>query len=345
MDLAPALFGGSALIGCVALVFSFSNGFRDSSTVVATVVSTRALSPNWAFALCGVAECAGALLLGSAVAMRVSHDMLSSSTTLSGSVLLTVLGAALAAAVIWGAVGWWRAWPVSNNQALFAGLLGASTVAYWPHPIHFGTFARVFSVLVVSPIIGFVASVFLTRALRFTGGWMTPRAKWLVDRLHVAFCLVVSCAQGANDSQLAMGVLILSAAAVKGLPLEALDAGVPLSIRIAAALSLSLGVLMGGRRILKQLGMRFYRIRPTQGLGAQMSSAAVIMTCAISGFPASTTQVITGSILGAGVAKNVRSIRWTVAEEIVLSWFITIPVVALLAAVLFWVFSGKGGAA
>lgn len=321
------------MAGGLVLLFAFSNGFRDSSTIVATVVSTRVLSPVAAFSLCAVFEFCGALLLGTAVASTIGKGILGEVVVRAKDHALMVMLCGLSSAIIWGWISWWRVWPTSNNHALLAGLLGASWALLGPNHTQNVLIVRVLCVLVLSPLAGLLISSLITGFLAFLGNWLTPRVKPIAESLHVLSCLMVSCAHGSNDGQMSMGVLMVMAGltgAVLHTQAGSPD-GIPMVIRVAVATALSLGVLVGGRNILKKLGMKFYRIRPPQGLGAQLSSAGTVLSCAMMGLPASTTQVITGSIVGAGVARNPRAIRWNVAQDILLSWFLTLPSVAMLA--------------
>jgi inorganic phosphate transporter, PiT family len=321
---------GAGFIVALALLFAFSNGFRDSSTIVATVVSTRALTPTMAFLFCALFEFSGAFFVGSAVAVTISRRMFGTLFMEPHAQIVLVLGSAVSAAVIWGIISWWRAWPTSNNHSLFAGLTGASWAAYGTAHLKGDTILMIFAVLVLSPLLGFILSVAATSLVRYAGEWMTPRILPVAERLHVASCFLVSVAHGSNDGQLVMGVLLLGLGLVGG------STEVPSSVRLVVASTLALGVLMGGRRLLKKLGMSFYRIQVTQGFGAQLTSALTVLFCAANGFPASTTQVITGSIIGAGMAKNPRALKWNVAQDIALAWILTLPAVALLASIMFY---------
>jgi len=158
------------------------------------------------------------------------------------------------------------------------------------------------------------------------GEWMTVKVRPYADKLHVIFCLLVSCAHGSNDGQIMMALFLLAFGSALGTQND-----VPVPVRLFVAFCIGFGVLMGGNRLLKKIGMRFYQIQPTQGLGAQMTSALTILTCSTSGFPASAMQVITGSVVGAGAAKTPKSVRWHIAKEVVFSWFITLPIVGGLA--------------
>jgi PiT family inorganic phosphate transporter len=260
--------------------------------------------------------------------------MFSPTLTSSKSDVLVVLGSALFSAFMWGVISWWRAWPTSNNHALFAGLAGASWAMMGVTPFHNKILRLVLGVLILSPILGFALSTVLTALLRYLGEWITIRMKSITDGLHVMACLMVSCAHGSNDGQMVMGALLLALGMIH---IQTGSVGafvvVPGPIRFAVAGAIALGVLLGGRRILKQMGMKFYRIRDVQGLGAQLTAAGTVLTCTMIGFPASTTQVVAGSIVGAGVAKNPRAVRWHIAQEIILSWFMTLPTVGLLSYV------------
>lgn len=319
----------SYIIVGLGLLFAFSNGFRDSSTIVATVVSTRALSPGAAFLLCSVAQMAGALFFGSAVAATIGKGIFGPVLQESARDISITLGSALIATLLWGGLSWWQAWPTSSNQALFAGLVGASYALWGPGQFDNRVILRVFLVLVISPSLGFLVSMGITRLARFLGEWMTPQVVPFIRALHVGACTLLSFGHGSNDGQIIMGVLIL---AFGWTQVWTNSAPIPPLVRILVALALGGGVLLGGKRILKKLGMSFYRIRPPQGFSADVSSAGTILLCTLFGFPASTTQVITGSIVGAGSARNIRAVRWHVAQEIGLSWLVTLPAVALASA-------------
>jgi PiT family inorganic phosphate transporter len=320
----------------LCLLFAFSNGYRDSSTIVATVVSTRVLTPHIAFLLCALFEFSGALFLGTAVASRIGSSLTGTTFSKSAMDMTMVLETGLLAAIFWGVISWWKAWPVSNNHALIAGLTGASLSAWGIKNFYNTTWGFVFLVLIISPFVGFLFSAGITRVLRIAGEWMTPRMKLVAQGLHLLACLTVSSVHGSNDGQLVLAILItcLSGTQVWGGEPSSSE-GLPSVLRLYVALAISLGVLLGGRRLLKKLGMKFFHIRDEQGLGAEMAAAGTIVACGLVGFPASTTQVITGSIIGAGVAKNPKAVRWHLVQEIMLSWVITYPVVILLGYLFF----------
>jgi PiT family inorganic phosphate transporter len=300
--------------------YAFANGFRDASTVVATVVSTRALTPTIAFALCSVAEFFGTFVMGSAVAATMTQTVLVKDFVFSAHDFTRMFCVGLSVALVWGTLSWWRGWPSSNGHALLAGLIGAALAIWGPAHVRLGLAGTVFLFLLLSPLAGFFIAVAFTALLRWIGERMSSKARFMSDGCHVASCLCVAAAHGSNNGQLVIGAMI---------PLLGTVGVTPLANRFFIALALAAGVLVGGRRILKKLSLKFYRIRDPQGLGAEISSAATIFLCGGLGFPASTTQVVAGSIIGAGVAQNPRRVRWDFAQEMVLSWIITFPVVCL----------------
>ena len=332
MGISTTALWGSLFIGFLALIFAFSNGFRDSSTIVATVVSTRALSPRRAFMLCSLFEFLGAFFVGTAVIATIGKGLFEIPIEATKLEMILLVGAALTAAILWGAISWWRAWPISNNQALLGGLIGASSALWGFDHLRLSVILVVLGILILSPLMGFFISSLLTSLIRFLGNWLTPKATAFIQRLHIGSCLLVSCAHGSNDGQIITGLLVLAFGVMNPslLGLEMGSTGSLLWVRFLVAFVFASGVLLGGKRILKKLGMKFFRIKPSQGLGAQLSSAGTILSCALTGFPASTMQVVTGSVIGAGVAKNAKAIRWNLLAEIVLSWFITMPTAGLL---------------
>lgn len=318
---------GTLLAAALALLLAFSGGFRDSSTMVATLVSTRILSPVAAFSLCAVFEFLGALFLGHAVAKTIGHGLLAGHADVSHADMFVVLTSALLAALVWGVISWWRVWPTSTNHALFGGLLGSSWVVWGANHMQNKLIGRVFLILILTPIVGFLLSAAVTAFFRWAGEWFTRKIQRFADGLHVAATMIVALAHGSNDGQMIMGFLV-------GILGMAPSSPIPFRVRTVVATGLALGVLFGGRNLLKKLGMKFYRIRSLQGLGAEFTSAATVLVSVAAGFPASTTQVIAGSIVGAGVAKNAKAVRWHVAQDIILSWIITLPAAAALAMVI-----------
>jgi PiT family inorganic phosphate transporter len=316
------LDGFSAFAVGLALTYSFFNGFRDAATIAATVVSTRVLTPAVAFALCSVAAFGGALLLGGAVAATISKTILveGASFTIHDFNKMVCIG--IAVALAWGLICWWRGWPTSNAHALIAGLVGAAMAIWGPESVRIRSILRVLVVLIASPLIGFVLAIAVTALLRWAGEHVSSKARFWAGGCHIASSMSVAAAHGSNDAQLVAGVL---------LPLTAVAGTPPSSVRLLIGFALAAGVLVGGQRLLKKLSLKFYRIRDPQGLGAELTAATTIFTLGSIGFPASPTQTVLGSIVGAGVAQNPRRVRWDFVQEMTLSWVITFPAVSLVA--------------
>jgi len=324
---------GPLFLGGLILVFAFSNGFRDSSTIVATVVSTKTMTPRKAFFFCAVAEFLGVIFFGSAVVMTISRDLFGPILAGPKADLQIVLLSATGAALVWGLIGWWAAWPISNKHTIFGGLVGASLGMWGFKFFQNFTFTIIILVLILSPLIGFLVSIAVTQTLHTAGEWLTPLARGFLEKFHMAACMMLAFAHGTNDGQIVISLLVLgfglAQAAVKGGMDPVVE--IPFQFRLAVAVALSLGVLTGGYRILKKMGMSFYRIRLVQGVSATISSVGTVLGCSALGLPASTTQVITGSIIGAGVAKSPASVRWEIAQEIILAWVVTLPMAAAIA--------------
>ena len=332
----------SVEIACASVIiltvlFSFTNGFKDASAIVATVVSTRAMSPEAALVLVAAFEFLGASLLGTAVARTVGGRMIHWTAIPVGPRGLAVIASALFGALIWNFLSWYRALPTSSGQALLGGLLGASMAGWGTRSIAWDTAGLILFSLIGTPALGFLASALATRFLNFVSEDLGPHWNEVYKWLQVPSCVAMSLAYGTNDAQGAMGAMTLAflAGGLYGNPKGPFE--VHRWVITLCAFSISLGVLVGGSRILKTLGMKLYRISSLQGLGAQASSAGVIFLAAFIGFPASTTQAITSSILGAGASLRPKAVRWELAQEVVLAWLVTVPSTLILGAASFWV--------
>jgi len=321
----------------LAAFYAFTNGFKDASGIVATVVSTNALSPRVALVLVAVFQFVGASLLGTAVARTVGGKIINFTVASAGSTGLIVVAGALLGALVWNGLSWYKALPTSSGQALLGGLLGASVSGWGINSVVWRTAGWVFLSLVGTPLLSFCVAASATRLLSFISEDLSPRWNEVFRWLQIPSCMAVSLAYSTNDAQGVMGVVTLGlvVSGLYGNPRDPFQ--VPRWVIQLCAFAIASGVLVGGSRILKTLGMRLYRIRPLQGLGAQVSSAATIFMAAFAGFPASTTQVITGSILGAGVSLRPKAIRWAVVQQVVLAWLVTIPSTAVLGAIGFWI--------
>jgi PiT family inorganic phosphate transporter len=311
-----------------ALAFDFTNGFHDTANAVATSVSTRALSPRMAVLLASVANLAGAFVT-TAVAKTVGQGIVDSTTITTQTILAGLLGA-----IVWNLFTWWFGLPSSSSHALIGGLVGAALAQSGTEGVLWhGLAHKVVIPAIVSPIIAFAVAFVLMVAIyrifvRITRGLANRgfRLGQLFSGTFMAFT------HGANDAQKTMGVIALALYANGNLE----EFEIPNWVKVSAGLAIALGTYVGGWRIMRTLGQRIYRMEPENGFAAQSSAGAVIYAATHYGYPLSTTQVISGAVVGAGSTQRLSAVRWGVAGNIVVAWILTIPASAIVAALLYW---------
>jgi PiT family inorganic phosphate transporter len=316
-----------ALLLGIALVLSLLNGFQNASTVVATMISSRALSPRKAMLLAAVAEGGGPFVFGVAVAKTIGSDIVT-----PDSATMELLLAGTLAAVLWSIVAWWLGLPTSSSHALIGGLVGAVLRASGLEAIRYRGLLKILTALVVSPLLGLAVGYLIMKCILFLAEWFSPRLNTFFKRAQIATSVALALGQGTNDAQKTMGVITLGLVTSGYLKVFR----VPLWVIAASAGSISLGIATGGWRLIRTLGSGFYRIRAVHGFSSQLASALMITAAAILGGPVSTTQVISSAIVGVGSAERVSKVRWGMARQIAIAWLLTIPATALLAAVLHW---------
>lgn len=324
----PESFLLLAALLALALSFDFLNGFNDSATVVATLMASQAMSKGGALALAAVANFAGPFLLGVAVAETVGAEVARPEAINFATVL-----AALGAASLWDLTAWYFGIPVSSTHALLGGIVGAAATAAGFSAIQLHGLEKVAIALLTSPVLGFAAAVAVMQATRYALRNATPRASIGLSRLQILTGAILALSHGGNDAQKTMGVISL------GLLMLGFTSHfyVPWWVIVLSASMIGTGTAVGGWRIIRTLGVGFYKVRPIHGFTAQVSSAAVILSASLAGGPVSTSQVVSASIVGAGAAERKSKVRWGVLGEIAVAWLVTLPVAALLAAPLYWV--------
>ncbi|EME97015.1 inorganic phosphate transporter [Streptomyces mobaraensis NBRC 13819 = DSM 40847] len=315
----------------VALGFTYTNGFHDSANAIATSVSTRALTPRAALAMAAVMNLAGAFL-GSGVAKTVSKGLIE---TPVGDKGMGILFAALVGAVVWNLVTWYFGLPSSSSHALFGGMVGAAlaggTTVIWS-----GVVEKVVIPMFLSPFVGLVIGYLVMVVIM----WMFRKANPHKAKRGFRIAQTVSAAgmalgHGLQDAQKTMGIVVM--ALVIG-DVQDKDAAIPLWVKLVCAITLSLGTYAGGWRIMRTLGRRIIELDPPQGFAAETTAASVMYTASFMFHaPISTTHVITSAIMGVGSTKGPRAVRWGVAKNIVMGWFITMPAAAIVAALSYWI--------
>jgi PiT family inorganic phosphate transporter len=327
------------VIVAVALVFDFINGFHDSANSIATVVSTRVLSPHVAVLWAAFFNFVAAFVVGTAVARTIGKGLIEPSVVDPDLVLSALIGA-----IIWNLVTWYFGLPSSSSHALMGGLGGAAIakaglaalqLAGWVKPILF---------IVISPLLGMTLALLLTVGLSWLLRAQRPGPMDRVfRRLQLLSAALYSLSHGANDAQKTMGIIVGLLVSTQALfvhqvgwlgHLHVVSADrIPLWVEMAAYSAIGLGTALGGWRIVKTMGTRITKLRPFGGFCAETAGGISILIASGLGVPVSTTHTITGAIVGVGAANRISAVRWGVATRIVWAWLLTIPMSAAIAAV------------
>jgi len=328
------LSGDSLLILFVgtALLFDFLNGFHDSANTVATMIASRAMSPRNALLLSAVAHFSGPFLFGVAVATTIGHEVVA-----EYAATIPVIWSALLGAIVWNLLTWFLGIPSSSSHALIGGLIGAAFIAYGTDAVQIAGLEKVGIALLASPLLGFVVGYLLLKVILFLARNATPRINSFFKRAQIITAVALALSHGTNDAQKTMGIITMGLLAGGALP----TFEVPLWVIAACAASMSLGTALGGWRIIRTLGGKFYKIRPVHSFASQIASAGIILGAALVGGPVSTSQVVSTTILGAGAAERVNKVRWGVMKSILATWSLTIPASAGVAALCYLLLQGR----
>ncbi|MDP3052315.1 MAG: inorganic phosphate transporter [bacterium] len=326
------------VVAAIALFFDFTNGFNDSANQVATIIFSRALRPSLALLTAATANFIGAYFLGTAVARTIGAGIVDPRVFHKGSSGIIVISSALIGAILWNLISWHFSIPSSSSHALIGGLIGAFLFGWGSSPINWTKVEYIIAIMIAAPIAGFFITYIFTRLTVIFSQWSSPKINNIFKKLQIVSLITQSLSHGMNDAQKTMGVLAFALASL-GFYASKESAGlfIPDWVIISCALAMALGTLIGGRRIIKKLGSGLYKVRPIHGFASQAASSLIIYFTAFFGFPISTSQVISSSVMGAGAAFRPKMIRWQVAKDMVMVWFITIPVSALAAGLSFLV--------
>lgn len=312
----------------LALLFDFLNGIHDSSNVVATMISSRAFSPRVALGVTALANFFGPFIFGVAVAETIGHEIV-----LAEAINTQVLVAALASAIFWNLLTWYLGFPSSSSHALIGGFIGAVLIAAGWQAIQMKGLEKILIALFTSPIIGFIFGFLILRLILRLSWDATPRINTVFKNSQLVTALALALSHGTNDAQKTMGIITL--ALVTGGYLTVFD--VPTWVIVICAGMIGFGTAVGGWKLIRTLGGKFYKIRPVDGFASQLAGAAVILGASLVGGPVSTTQVVSSAIMGVGAAERLNKVRWGVAQEIATAWLLTIPATALVGAGMYWV--------
>jgi inorganic phosphate transporter, PiT family len=341
----------------VALVFEYINGFHDTANSIATVVSTKVLSPRQAVFLAACTNLLGALW-GTAVAKTIASGLVDANIVTSEIIICALLGG-----IVWNLITWWVGLPSSSSHALVGGLCGACLAAahdnwkviIWsiPGKSHWwegkGVLWKVILPMVTSPVAGFIGGFLLMGLLYFLlRNWRPVTVNRTFGKLQIFSAAYMGFSHGTNDAQKSMGIIALAlvAATASGTfdhiphwlnflhlpaPAEGHSADIPVWIKVICALTMCAGTAAGGWRIIRTLGHKMVRLHPVHGFAAEATGATVLLAAAHFGMPVSTTHAITTSIMGVGSAKGFNALKLSVVERIVWAWIFTIPASGLVA--------------
>jgi inorganic phosphate transporter, PiT family len=319
------------LIVLVALVFDYTNGFHDAANSIATVVSTRVLTPRVAVVWAAFFNFVAFAVFGVHVAKTIAKGTVDPAIVTPAIVLAALLGA-----LIWNMITWWLGLPTSSSHALIGGFVGAALVSNGPRSVVIAGITKTALFIVISPLLGLALGLVSMWAVVWIFHKSTPRAvDGLFRRLQLVSAALFSLGHGSNDAQKTAGIitaLLYSTGRLTG------EFHVPFWVVVSSYGAIGLGTLSGGWRIVKTMGMKITKLQPVGGFCAEFAGALALFGASAAGIPVSTTHTITGSIVGAGVTatRKLSAVKWGVAGRIVWAWVLTMPMTGLIGALCWW---------
>jgi PiT family inorganic phosphate transporter len=317
----------------LALAFDYVNGFHDAANSIATVVSTRVLSPRLAVMWAAFFNFVAFLVFGTDVANAIAKDVVEQNVLSVGMIFAGLLGA-----IIWNLVTFYMGLPSSSSHALVGGMAGAAIAKAGFDSLISEGFRKITIFIVLSPLIGLALGFTLMVIIQ----WSTVKvtnvnlANRVFRRLQLASAAAYSLGHGANDAQKTMGIILALLISANKL---GVNEEVPLWVVLAAHSAIALGTLSGGWRIVKTMGSKITRLQPQGGVAAETAGALTLFATSMAGIPVSTTHTITGAIVGVGSARRINAVRWNVATRVVWAWVLTIPAAGLMAALTYYILS------
>jgi PiT family inorganic phosphate transporter len=318
------------------LIFDFINGFHDAANSIATIVSTRVLSPRAAVAWAAFFNFVAFLFFGLHVAKTIGKG-----TIEVEYVTLSVITAALIGAIVWNLATWWFGLPSSSSHALVGGLAGAALAHAGPDALVPAGLVKIAIFIFVAPTLGMVLGFTFMVATYWIFRRHSPSriGQWF-RRLQLFSAAAYSLGHGGNDAQKTMGIIFVVLIAAGKLPVETAEP--PIWVVLACHTAMGLGTLMGGWRIVKTMGSKICKLQPVHGFAAESAGAVTLYGATFLGIPVSTTHTITGAIVGVGSTRGIHTVKWGVATRVVWAWVMTIPAAALIGAVAWAVFAALG---
>jgi len=322
------------IVVLTALVFDYINGFHDAANSIATVVSTRVLSPGQAVVWAAFFNFAAAFLFGTAVAKTMGSGMIDIKVVTSSVILAGLIGA-----IIWDLITWYYGLPTSSSHALIGAYGGAAVAKAGMVAIITSGWTKTLIFIVLAPFIGFALGFIIMVAIFWVMRGTAPsRVDRYFRKLQLVSAALYSLGHGANDAQKTMGIIAGALFAAGYLT----EFRIPFWVEMAAYSAISLGTLSGGWRIIHTMGSKITRLQPVGGFAAETAGAISLFTATSLGVPVSTTHTITGAIIGVGSTRRLSAVRWGIAGQIVWAWVLTIPAAAFIAAVMYYLLAFAG---
>ncbi len=319
----------------VALIFDYINGFHDAANSIATVVSTRVLSPGQAVVWAAFFNFIAAFTFGTAVAKTIGKGMIDLEAVTFGVIFGGLMGA-----IIWDLITWYYGLPTSSSHALIGGYAGAAVANAGFSAVIVSGWTKTLIYIVLAPLIGMTLALLLTVITLNVFRRASPnRVDRLFRRAQLVSAAAYSLGHGGNDAQKTMGIIagvLVTAGYLKTF-------SIPVWVVLAAHAAIALGTLSGGWRIIHTMGSKITRLQPVGGFAAETAGALTLFLATSLGVPVSTTHTITGAIVGVGATRRLSAVRWGIAGRIVWAWVLTIPMSALIGAVTFWIVRFAGG--
>jgi len=312
----------------IVLIFDFINGFHDSANSIATVVSTKVLSPVAAVGLAATFNFIAFLIFPLKVATTIGKGVINPEI-----ITLNLLAAAVIAAIVWNLITWYLGLPSSSSHTLVGGLVGAGIAGHGFGSVIYAGVLKIGIFIVVAPALGMLMSIFISTILQYIVKNRSPFGvnRWF-RKLQLLSASAFSLGHGGNDAQKSMGIIWVALIATNQV---AKDAPIDLWIVLSCHAAIALGTLFGGWRIVKTMGQKITKLTPFEGFAAETAGALTLFGATHFGIPVSTTHTITGSIMGVGATKRITAVKWGVSAKIFWAWILTIPVSALIGALMY----------
>jgi len=312
----------------IGIAFAYIDGVHDGSTIIATTISSRLLPPRQAIFLAGISNFAGAIVMGTAVAMTVARGLVDSDKIIAGGAdsACTLIIAAFAASIVWNVATWITKLPSSASHSMLGALLGSTLAAFGSGAVYWDNFMiKVVAAMLISPIMGFIIGYLILHLEQAMLRNATMIWKGRISLLHKISTILLAFSYGSNDSQKVMGLLAIGIAAS-----SASSISVPLWLAVSCSLALAIGTMTGGRNMVYTVGKNITKIDLDNSFSSQLASILVVATANVTGIPISATQVVTASVMGVGTEVTPKGVNWSAARNILIAWIVTIPASALL---------------